>query len=208
MSRYDDFYELLARRRMCRSYLRDPVPKHRLLRILKAASRCPSAGHAQGTRFAVVTSPEARASIAAVLKEEAFVAKGFSPWFSVAPVHILVGVSSSAYRSRYAESDKSTGPDQWPLPYDVLDAGKALMTLYLAAHHEGLACGYLGPHKAQDALTLFPWPSDWRFAGLVTVGFPDETLRRPSRSHARGWRPFDEVVEWWDLPVQPMGQNR
>ncbi len=208
MSRPDDFYRLLARRRMCRSYLPNPVPRHQLLRVLKAALRCPTAGHAQGTRFAVVTSPQARASIAFVLKEEDYVAKGFSPWLSVAPIHLLVGVSSLAYQSRYAEKDKTTGPDEWPVAYDVLDAGKALMTLYLAAHNEGLACGYIGPHQAQDVLQLFPWPSERKFVGLVTLGFANKEFQRPSRSHQRGWRPFDEVVEWWDLPAKTEGQSR
>jgi FMN reductase [NAD(P)H] len=188
---------LLARRRMCRAYLSRPVPEEILRKVLEAARRAPSAGHAQGVRFGVVTEAGLRARIAQSVGEPEYLSKGFPPWFSSAPVHLLVGASAASYRERYEEPDKSTGPDRWPVPYDVLDGGKALMTLYLAAVAEGLACGYLGPHRATPALQVVPWPDDWRFLGLVSLGYPDRSADRPSRSHQRGWRPFESVVRFW-----------
>lgn len=193
-----DLYTLLRRRRMCRAYSPRSVPHATLLRVLEAARRAPSAGHAQAVRFGVVTSAGSRTAIAQALGEQNYRERGFPPWLSGAPVHILVGASRAAYAKRYAEPDKSTTPEDWPVGYDVLDAGKALMILYLAAEQEGLACGYLGPHRAAAATELVPWPADWRFLGLVTTGFPDRARIRPSRSHLRGWRDFDEVVHWWD----------
>lgn len=193
-----DFASLLARRRMCRAYLTQPVPRETLVRVLDAARRSPSAGHAQGVRFGVVTEAALRARLARAVGEEDYLSRGFAPWFSRAPVHILVGASGQAYAERYQEPDKATGPALWPVPYDVLDGGKALMTLYLAAVAEGLACGYLGPHKAGPALEQVPWPADWRFLGLVSLGYPDLAAARPSRSHARGWRPLETVVQFWD----------
>lgn len=198
MSAAPDLYRLLRRRRMCRAYNPSSVPQAVLLRVLEAARRTPSAGHAQGVRFGVVRHPARRAAIALALGEERYRQKGFPAWLSGAPVHILVGASQSAYSGRYAEPDKSSSPDLWPIGYDVLDGGKALMTLYLAAENEGLACGYLGPHKASPALATLPWPADWSFLGLVTLGYPDRSQARPSLSHRRGWREFDEVVHWWD----------
>lgn len=193
-----ELYRLLAARRMCRAYLEREVPEETLTRVLDAARRSPSAGHAQGVRFGVVRRPGARRRIARALGEDAYLARGFSPWLSSAPVHILAGVCPSAYSERYAESDKTSSPEQWPVPYEILDAGKALMALYLAAQGEGLGCGYLGPHAATPALLEVPWPPEWRFVGLVTVGFPDPSRQRASRSHQRGWRPFEETVRWWD----------
>lgn len=183
---------------MRRAYLPREVAPELLVRLLQAARKTPSAGHAQGVRFGVVTKPEQRLEIASRLGEAEFQKRGFPAWLSGAPVHIFAGYSESAYHQRYAESDKSSSPEQWPIDYGVLDAGKSLMTLYLAAEHEGLACGYLGPHKAAAALPLVPWPQDWRFVGLITVGYPDLAGDRPSRSHQRGWREFESVVQWWD----------
>jgi 5,6-dimethylbenzimidazole synthase len=193
-----ELYSLLGRRRMARAYHQRSVPRAVLLRVLDAARRVPSAGHAQGVRFAVVTQASRRAAVARLLGEQEYAAKGFPAWLSGAPVHLLVGSSQSAYQERYSEPDKSTGPARWPLPYDVLDGGKALMALYLAAEREGLACGYLGPHRAEPATGLFAWPADWRFLGLVTLGYPDRAADRSSRSHGRGWRDFDSVIHFWD----------
>lgn len=193
-----EFDTLLRSRRMCRSYLPRAVTKKTVLEILEAARRSPSAGHAQGVRFGVVTDDQQRLAIADCLGEALYRQKGFRPWLSAAPVHLFVGTDSQAYRDRYGEADKATGPEEWPVEYPVLDGGKALMTLYLAAQARGLACGYLGPHRADVALSLLPWPREWRFLGLVTLGYPDWEHQRPSASHARGWRELDQVVAWWD----------
>ena len=181
---------------MCRSYHSRSVPRAHVLRILQAARKSPSAGHAQGVRFAVVTKASRRQEIASAFGEDDFVARGFSPWLSVAPVHVVVASSSEAYQDRYSEPDKTSELKDWPVPYGVLDAGKAVMSLYLAAESFGLACGYLGPHAGPDLVTLLGLPADWEFMGLLTLGYRDRTLERRTRSSARGWRDFDEVVIW------------
>ncbi len=193
-----ELYRLLARRRMCRAYQPCDVPEATLRRVLEAARKTPSAGHAQGVRFGVIRQAAFRARIASALGEDSYRQRGLPAWLSEAPVHLLVGSCQLAYQMRYDEPDKSSRPEEWPIDYGVLDAGKALMTLYLAAEQEGLACGYLGPHRASPAMNLVPWPASWRFLGLVTLGRPDRARNPASRSHARGWRDFDEVVSWWD----------
>ena len=195
------FFEQLRRRRMCRSYLPRPIPETELQTVLDAARRTPSAGHAQGVRFAVVRTQTNRKRIAFLAGEEDYVRRGFPAWLSSAPVHLIVGVSEDAYQDRYSESDKSGAPEEWPVPYQILDAGKSLMTLYLAAEEMGLSCGYLGPHALTGLESLLNWPQDWRFVGLVTIGYADPAGRRPSRSHRRGWRAYEEVVWEWDSHV-------
>ena len=201
MSGNHDLYELFRTRRMCRAYEDRPVAVESLTRILDASRKTPSAGHSQGVRFGVVTGVKTRLAIAEELGEKAYVAKGFTPWFSRAPVHLLVATEPMAYEERYAEFDKTGGPQTWPVDYAVLDGGKALMALYLAAEREGLACGYLGPHKAAGVVRLVPWPESWKLLGLVTLGYPDRQADRPSRSHRRGWRDVHTVVQWWDDPA-------
>jgi FMN reductase [NAD(P)H] len=189
-------WRLFEKRRMCRCYLDLPVPRALLLRVLEAARRSPSAGHAQGVRFAVLTNQDQRNQIATVFGEEAYLKRGFRAWLSTAPVHIVTAVSTEAYEERYAQPDKVTEPNDWPVPYAVLDAGKALMSLYLAAEEAGLACGYLGPHAGPDLVQMFDLPEDWMFVGLVTLGYRDPEVRAKTRSERLGWRDFDEVVKW------------
>lgn len=186
----------MAGRRMCRAYLDRQVPRSLIRQVLDLARRTPSAGHAQGTRFAVVTCPESRAQVAQAYGEDGYRAKGFYPWLSLAPVHLVVASSQEAYRQRYREPDKSGGPENWPVPYPVLDAGQSLMALYLGCHEAGLACGYLGPHAGPNLVELLRLPSDWQYLGLVTIGYRDAARDRVSRSTQRGWRDLDEVAVW------------
>lgn len=191
-----ELYDLIGSRRMCRAYLQQSVPRAALLRILDAARKSPSAGHAQGVRFAVIQSLQHRLKIAEAVGEARFRERGFSPWFGSAPVHLVVASEEAAYHQRYSEPDKSVSPQEWPVPYPVLDAGKALMALYLAAEREGLSCGYLGPHSCPELVGPLGLPKTWRLMGLVTLGYRDTGAERPSHSHKRGWRPFEETVLW------------
>ncbi|MCA9776952.1 MAG: nitroreductase family protein [Candidatus Eremiobacteraeota bacterium] len=189
-------WDLMSIRRMCRRYQDRAVPRATLLRVLDAARRSPSAGHSQGIRFGVVTEPDKRKEIARAFGEDEYLAKGFPAWLSPAPVHLIAAVSEQAYRERYRLPDKSGGPDQWPVSYPVMDGGKALMSLYLAAEDCGLACGYLGPHAGPDLVKMFDLPEDWRFIGLITLGYRYPEAQGLTRSEKLGWRPFDDVVKW------------
>jgi FMN reductase [NAD(P)H] len=192
-----DFSDVLARRRMVRNYRPDPVDHDTLSRIVAAGTRAPSAGFSQGHRFVVVTAPERRAELATLAGEDRYVQRGFDPWLSSAPAHIVVCVSEAAYRDRYSQPDKS--PDALAtVPYWWVDAGAALMAILLAAVDEGLGAGFLGAHAVPglgDALDL---PPDVAPLGIVTVGHPAPD--RPSTSVARGRRPTSELVHWqrWD----------
>lgn len=191
-----EFEELIRRRRMVRRYAPEPVGEDRLSRVLDAARRGPSAGYTQGQSFVVVTDAERREEIARIAGEPAYVEKGFEPWLSGAPVHIVVCVSEQAYHDRYREPDKLVdGVERpWPVPYWYVDGGCALMLLLLAATNEGLAAGFLDLDEAgYEALKdLLGIPGDVQPIGLVTIGWPAPD--RPSRSAARGRKPESESV--------------
>ncbi|MGH8947797.1 MAG: nitroreductase family protein [Acidimicrobiia bacterium] len=197
-----EFDEVLRKRRMVRNYTSDPVPSEALDRIVDAGLRAPSAGYSQGMGFVVVTEAATRKSIATLAEEEEYVASGFDPWVSRAPVHVVITVSESIYRDRYREPDK-LGPDgeeiDWPVPYWWVDAGAAMMAILLAAVSEGLAAGFLGVHSIRDLAALLDIPDHHNPIGVVTVGYgmPD----RRSGSLARGKRPRADVVhrERWTL---------
>lgn len=188
-----EFSEVVKKRRMVRSYRPDPVPRETIERILQAAIHAPSAGFAQGQRFVVVTDPERRASVATLAGEERYVAKGLPPWLSVAPVHIVVCVSRSAYEERYAEPDKD-GRDTWTVPYEFVDSGAALMALLLATVDEGFAAGFFGAHRLPGLTELLELPAELTPVGIVTVGKPGPDGPRGSAARAR--RPAQESIRW------------
>lgn len=188
------FLELVKRRRMVRNYRRESVDPDIVDRILEAARRAPSAGFSQGVSFVVVTSEQGRAAVAELADEPGYVAAGFDPWISRAPVHIVVCVSEEIYRARYREPDKSadgTEPD-WPVPYWWVDAGAAIMLMLLGTVAEGLAAGFLGTHAMGSLAELLGLPPDVEPVGVITIGHPAPD--RVSGSLARGRRAFDDVV--------------
>jgi nitroreductase len=189
-----DLHELLRRRRMVRSYRDRPVSREALDRVVQAALRAPSAGWSQGQSLVVVTDAAARAEIARLAGEEDYVRRGFEPWLSPAPVHLVVCVSEEAYRRRYAEPDKSDSVpvSEWPVPYWWVDGGATLMLVLLAAVEEGLAAGFLGAHALPGLSELLGLPPEVAPLGLVTLGHPAPDRR--SGSLTRGRRPLHEVV--------------
>jgi nitroreductase len=190
-----EFAETVRRRRMVRNYTDEPVAAESIARIVDAGRRAPSAGFSQGHAFVVVTDDATRRAIADLSGEAGYVARGFDPWISRAPVHIVLTVREESYHERYREPDK-TAPDGeeigWPVPYWWVDAGAAMQNLLLAAVDEGLAAGFLGAHGAGDIRALLSIPDDVAVVGIVTVGHPAPD--RPSGSLRRGWRP--DYVHW------------
>ncbi len=201
-----EFGEVVRHRRMVRNYTDDPVDGNALGRILDRAQRAPSAGFSQGVSFVVVTDRDQRIEIARLAHEDDYVADGFDPWISRAPVHIVVCVSKNAYLERYGEPDKG-GPDGsagteegWPVPYWWVDAGASMMLLLLAAVDEGLGAGFLGSHNLEDLSTLLDIPDHVSPIGIVTIGHPSADRR--SGSLARGRRTDAIHHERWNPPAE------
>ncbi len=188
-----EFYEAVRRRRMVRNFRSDPVDPEAVDRIVRSARKSPTAGFTQGVSLVVVTEPERRARIAEIAGEEDYVARGFDPWISRAPVHIVVCVSEQAYHLRYAEADKGGTLEQdWPVPYWWVDAGAAMMAVLLATAAEGLAAGFLGGHGTPELAAYLGLPDDVTPIGIVTIGHAARDRR--SGSLTRGWKPDEEVI--------------
>jgi nitroreductase len=198
-----DLNEVASRRRMVRNYTDEPVDPGAVERIVELALRAPSAGNSQGQAFVVVTDLDVRRRIADLAGEPEYVADGFDPWISRAPVHVVVCVSKQVYLDRYAEPDKEGRPvdeSEWPVPYWWVDAGASLMLVLLGAVDEGLAAGFLGTHAMPDLARLLELPDHMAPVGVVTIGHPAPDRR--SGSLARGRRPRADVVhhDRWGRP--------
>ncbi len=199
-----DFADILKQRRMVRHYESNEVPREQIERIVRTVRRAPSGGFSQGQRLIVVTNADTRAEIAALLKEDEWVAQGREPWLSVAPVHIVVCTREQDYHDRYSEQDKlavTGGVEvEWPAPFWFVDAGAAMMLLLLAAIDEGLAAGVYGVTvpEMQRFKDLLQIPDDVSVVAGVTIGNgkPDPNAATSSSRMTQRRRTLDEVVRW------------
>src|SRR5437660_5048657 len=101
-----EFTEVVHKQRIVRHFTAEPVAPEVIERMLTLTRHAPSAGFAQGQSFIVITQPETRRTIARLCGEEKYVAVGFHPFVSEAPVLIIPCTSEAAYHRRYQESDK------------------------------------------------------------------------------------------------------
>jgi nitroreductase len=197
-----EFAEVLRRRKMVRNYTDEPVEREAIERIVSAGLRAPSGGFSQGARFLVVTDAATRRRIAELAQELEYVAQGFEPWISRAPVHIVVATREDDYHDRYRQPDKLREGEEipWRVPWWWVDAGTAVMVLLLAAIDEGLGAGLFGVvGDDNDRLReLVGMPEDFEVVGVVTVGHtaPDPTDERRKEAIRRRRRPLEEVVRW------------
>jgi nitroreductase len=196
-------YELLKKRRAVRSYTGERVPRETLERIARAARRGPNAGYSQGLRLLVVDDPEAIEALAAMHDDDRSQA-----WFGEAAAHVFVLTREQDYHDRYNQPDKlaATGGVEvvWPVPFWHVDAGAALMLVWLAALEEGLAAAVYGVTVEDDAgvRDLLGIPDDLTIVVGVTVGHPaeDPDWDRTTSVFSQRRRANDEVVRWnrWD----------
>jgi len=195
-----EYKQVVHKRRMVRNFSEKPVDPDALERILEYARRGPSAGFTQGQDFVVVTDGELKSAIADLCGEESYVAKGFDPFISRAPVLIVPCTSEAAYYRRYREPDK-LGEDEtemeWPVPYWYMDVGCAVMLILLGAVDEGLAAGFAGTWRLEELKGLLNIPSEVTPVGVIPIGHPAPDKLSPSLK--RGRRPKEEMVhrETW-----------
>jgi nitroreductase len=195
-----EFRDLVRKRRMVRNFADQPVAPECVDRMLELAQRAPSAGFTQGQSFVVVTRPALKRAIADLCGEEHYVARGFHPFVSAAPVLIIPCTSEAAYHRRYQEPDKVSDDGteiEWPVPYWHMDIGCSVMLLLLAAVDEGLAAGFAGVWDLAALRALLRIPDEVTPVGVIPIGHPAPDV--PSPSLKRGRKPTVEYVhreEW------------
>ena len=192
-----EFSEVVRKRRMVRHFSPEPVPAETIEHLLDLARHAPSAGFTQGQSFVVVTHPETKREIAQLCGEESYVAGGFHPFISGAPVLVVACTREAAYHRRYQEADKirADGTEiHWPVPYWHMDAGAAVMILLLAAVDAGLAAGFAGAHDLDALRALLGIPAEVTPVGVIPIGHRAPDV--PSPSLKRGRKPAAEYVHW------------
>jgi FMN reductase [NAD(P)H] len=194
--------EILARRRMHRAFLCDPIAPAQIERVVGVIRRAPSGGFSQGGSIVVVTDGEKRAAIARAFGDEHYSNDGRN-YIADAPVHLVISANESLYHARYTEADKlaATGGVEvtWPVPYWFVDAGALMMLVLAAAIDEGLASAFIGhPEQKRIFDELVGLPEDVVPIGLALIGkpAPDPTAERGTSRMRERRRPRAELVHW------------
>jgi nitroreductase len=190
-----EFRDAVLKRRMVRNFSPQPVDPNSIDRILNLARRGPSAGFTQGQDFILVCEPEIKKVIADICGEKNYIAAGFDPFISKAPLLIIPCTNESAYHRRYQAPDKlqEDGTEiHWPVPYWFMDVGCAVMIILLATVDEGLAAGFAGAQDPDLLRALLGIPEEITPVGVIPIGHPAKD--KPSPSLKRGRRQKDQVI--------------
>jgi nitroreductase len=194
-----EFREILARRRMHRAFLPEPLPPEQIERVASVIRRAPSGGFSQGGSIVVVTDETKRSEIARAFGDEHY-SRGGRNYIEDAPALLVVSANESLYHARYNEADKlaATGGTEvtWPVPYWFVDAGALMMLVLLAAIDEGLASAFIGhPDQKQIFDRVLGLPAEVVPIGLALIGKPGEDPPIGSRLKERQ-RARDDLVHW------------
>ncbi|MEX2393224.1 MAG: nitroreductase family protein [Actinomycetota bacterium] len=195
-----EFQDVVRKRRMVRNFEDRPIPHEIRDRILRNATRAPSAGYSQGWAFMTFEGAEETErfwSVTFPVEREKFRWTGMFK----APLIIVPFSSMHDYIERYAEPDKGwTDRDEnrWPVPFWHIDTGMASLLMLQTCVDSGLGALFFGIFKVQEFIEAFGVPDTHTPIGAIAIGYPapDE----PSPSLKRGRRELDALLHraHWD----------
>ncbi len=156
------FATVVRRRAMVRAYKADPVPEKTIRRLLQYAVRAPSAGNLQPWEFIIVKSAENRDKLAKAALGQT--------WVATARVNIATCADVQRSGKRYGARGTF---------YSLVDTAFASLLILLGAVEQGLGACFVGAYNPEEVAKILALPEHVRPVGLITVGYPAETPRKP-----------------------------
>ncbi|WP_254862253.1 nitroreductase family protein [Halovivax gelatinilyticus] len=192
-----EYYDVIHRRRMMRTFRDDPIDDDAVERIVSAGLQGPSAGFSQGFAFLALESPDELERFWATNAHNDQPER-----VRRAPLVIVPLACKDDYLDRYAEPDKGwTDRDEsrWPVPYWYIDTGMAALNVLHAAIVEDLGALFFGlPTEDWPAFRdAFDVPEEYDPIGAIVVGHPgDEEVE--SSADTRDRRDVEDIVHGGD----------
>jgi nitroreductase len=142
-----DVYDAIRERRSIRTYTETMVDEEKLVKLLEAARRAPSAKNLQNWKFIVITEKKIKEALVPACWEQRFIAR--------APV-VIAGVANPTVK--------------W---YN-LDMGIAFEHIALEAVELGLGTCWIGAFDEQKVSRILAVPKNLETVILMTVGYPKQ----------------------------------
>ena len=159
--------DTIRKRYSCRAYQERPIEKEKLDILFEAARLAPSAKNEQDWRFVVVTDKETKRQVTETTnRPDVFEKAGV----------IIAACSNSDYVMRCGQA---IGP---------IDIAIALEHIALQATELGLATCWIGSFYTEKVRTILGIPDDIAIIELMTVGYPADSPKQPSRE------PIEKIV--------------
>jgi nitroreductase len=153
--------------------------------LLTDSLRSPTAGNSRGVGWILLEGSEAVARYFAAATDAQWRQRSVrADGLQRASAAAVCVTNPSAYVERYAAADKRSsglgeGPETWPVPYWIGDAGASVMSALLLSEEQGLAAAFLGAFRRdaelREALAI---PDELVIYGTVLLGRSDEFDRR------------------------------
>ncbi len=172
-----DLAQLLARRRMVRSFDGTPVDPQWLDDACATALWAPTAGNSAGVRMYTVGSDSVAAYFERATDPEWRRDASRAPGLARAGAVVIVTSRPQDYLDRYGEADKQTSglasPAAWPIPYWHTDAAMATMALLLLLEEGGWSATIWGNFRHDRAVLEWAGAPDESLFASVLVGRAD-----------------------------------
>ena len=165
------FSELVKLRQSVRAYKPDSVDPDKILRCIEAARIAPSACNSQPWKFIIVDNPELKNKTAQTTSNRFLPLNHFT---KQAPVHIVIINEGSNLTASLGNKIKNK-------QYSLFDIGIAAEHFCLQAVEEGLGTCILGWFNEKKLRELLKIPDNKRPELIITVGYPNEKLRKKKR---------------------------
>jgi iodotyrosine deiodinase len=201
LSRSQEFYDSLSKRRTVREFSDDFVPLELIEKAILTAGTAPSGAHLQPWRFVVVKSDEVKSKIRAAAEAEEYESyhnrmpdkwlrrlaplgtDEHKPFLEIAPYLIVVFRITSF-------TDDATGETE-PTYYSQESVGIAVGFLLAALHNAGLATLTHTPSPMKFLNEVLERPKSEVPFVLIPVGFPTKNCEVPNIERKK----LDEIME-------------
>jgi nitroreductase len=203
VERARSFYEIMARRRTCRMFSSEPIPRQVIEQALLAAGTAPSGANHQPWHFAVICSPDLkqRIRIAAEEEERSFYAgKAGQEWLEA-----LEPLGTDADKSFleaapylivvFGQRRGGLEPDDRKRNYYVAESvGIACGLLLATLHQAGLATLTHTPSPMGFLRELCGRPADEKPMMIVVAGLPARDATIPE--YATRKKSLEQISSW------------